>query len=749
MKIVFTKFPLESHFGGGEKHTMQLARELQAIGHKVYLLSSDPILIPAWQKEGWPYRKINVGIEPTSPKGLLSFTLRLPITILQFRYWATRLKQRGVSVVYAQSLTEKLLFTPWLIRAGIAVFWMEHLQIENWLKLNPYRWLYRRLSKEVTIITVSQGVAQQLIDFGIDKQRVKVIYNGIDTTTFSPETTPVRDKSPIVFGTAARIAIEKDISTVLQALALLKKQGLSFKYRIAGTGDQLNYLKVLTKQLKLESEVEFVGFIEDVKAFLVSLDVFVLTSFRRESFGIAVAEAMAMGKPAIVTDITGLREVVKEGETGLIIPVKNIKRLAEAMTTMIQDTDKRLAMGKASRQRVVEYFGQDKMVQAFIDLFTHKLPKSAKERQRLMANGIKIGIDIQSTLGKKTGFGFYVANLVNGLQKVKGDDETVLIKPNRKDDFSTPQRLFWDQITLPRLSGKAEVNVLHQPGFSVPLFYSGKTVATIHDLVAIFLGRNLPFWPRQFFARWVPFTFRFADHLIAVSHQTKADTVRLLGIPEERITVIHEAADEAYRVIDDLAEIERVKKRYDIGNEPFFLHIGTLEPRKNLEFLVRAFALAKKDPSLTAKLVISGKKGWYYQGLFSLVESLNLQDEVHFTGYIETADLPVLYNAATVFVWPSQYEGFGLPPLEAMASGIPVISSNTSSMPEVVGDAGILLPITDETVWAKAMTKVMGDAELRQELRAKGLAQAKKFSWERCAKETLAVYHQVLGEDTL
>lgn len=359
---------------------------------------------------------------------------------------------------------------------------------------------------------------------------------------------------------------------------------------------------------------------------------------------------------------------------------------------------------------------------------------------------MRIGLDVQTTLGRKTGFGFYVSNLVKTLERIDKKNEYSFLQPEINGDLSTPKRWVWDQITFPKLAKQAKVDILHQPCFSVPIFYRGKVVVTIHDLISVFFGYNIPFWSRQFFAKWMPFTYRFADHFIAVSEHTKKDAIKVLGIPAEKITVIREAADERYQVITDQKALQAVREKYKLGTAPFILHVGTLEPRKNLPFLVRAFALAKKNHHIEAKLVITGKKGWYYEGLFQLVDELKLHEDVLFTGYVEDEDIPALYNAAKIFAFPSLYEGFGLPPLEAMASGTPVISSNTSSMPEVIGDAGILLPPENEVTWAAALVDLLTDEKKWQTCREKGLVQAKKFSWERCAQETIAVYEKVAGK---
>ncbi len=370
MTILFTKFPLESHFGGGEKHTLQLAAELQKAGHRALLFSSDPILLERWEKAGWGYYRIPVGLEPTSAKGLLIFTLRLPFTFLQFGYWTWVLKKKEkIDAVYAQSLPEKMLMTPWLLLARIPTYWMEHLQIENWLRLNPYRSLYHFFSRYVQVITVSYGVAQQLTEIGIPQENIRVVYNGIDTEYFAPK--KKKEEDVITLGTAARIAAEKNIASVIEALALVKKKHPNFRYLIAGSGDQLESLKKLTEQLGLAKEVTFTGFNESIRDFLEQLDIFVLTSYRRESFGIAVAEAMAMAKPAIVSDIPGLQEVVKHNVSGLIVPPNDVQALAEAISTLIEDKALREKMGKASRERIIRHFSQERMIESFIKLFTY------------------------------------------------------------------------------------------------------------------------------------------------------------------------------------------------------------------------------------------------------------------------------------------------------------------------------------------------------------------------------------------
>jgi glycosyltransferase involved in cell wall biosynthesis len=230
--------------------------------------------------------------------------------------------------------------------------------------------------------------------------------------------------------------------------------------------------------------------------------------------------------------------------------------------------------------------------------------------------------------------------------------------------------------------------------------------------------------------------------VIAVSEATKRDIVRLTGTPENKITVIYEAADSIYRPTDDPEALERVRAQYALP-EQIILFVGTIQPRKNLPTLIRAFhGLVEKYKS-EADLAIVGRKGWLYDDVYRLVEDLGLENRVRFLGRVPTDDLLFLYNASKMLVLPSYYEGFGLPPLEAMACGVPVVVSDTSVMPEVVGDAALRVPHEDVEGFTVAMWRLLSDDALRADMIAKGEKRVKCFSWERAARETLAVYSMI------
>lgn len=354
---------------------------------------------------------------------------------------------------------------------------------------------------------------------------------------------------------------------------------------------------------------------------------------------------------------------------------------------------------------------------------------------------MKIGIDVQTTLGEKTGFGFYVKNLVTNLKKIDRSNQYFFFQPTNNKDLSVSQRFMWDQFQIPKLANGAAVDILHQPCFSVPIFFQGKIVVTVHDLIARLYGKDIPFFARGFFGQWMPFSYSRADRVICDSQHTKKDIMKLLGIPERKITVIYLAVGKEFQPARDLEKIRQIKQKYSTG-EKYLLNVGTICPRKNLYFLIGVFQkISRQFPDYN--LVITGKKGWYYDSLFNLIKKLRLTRKIIFTGYVEDKDSPYLYNGAEIFLFPSLYEGFGLPPLEAMACGLPVICSSASSLPEVIGDGGILLSPNDTVSWVRMIKNILTDKKMRGKIVSNGLIQANKFSWERTAKKTLAVYKEV------
>lgn len=269
------------------------------------------------------------------------------------------------------------------------------------------------------------------------------------------------------------------------------------------------------------------------------------------------------------------------------------------------------------------------------------------------------------------------------------------------------------------------------------------TVLTVHDLIFRRYPAHHKRLNRWYLNTTMPLFCRRADHIIAVSEQSKRDVIEAYGIPAEKITVIYEAADPRFRP-QPPEDVAAARARYGLP-EQYVLFVSTIEPRKNLSRLLAAFERVHAA-GLADALVIVGKRGWLFDAFFADLAHSPAKDAVIFPGFVPDADLPAVYAGAQAMAFPSEFEGFGLPVLEAMACGAPVVCSDTSSLPEVAGDAALLVDPLNVDALAAALARVLQDEPLREQMRARGLAQAARFSWARAAEETLAVYRQVLAK---
>ena len=285
-----------------------------------------------------------------------------------------------------------------------------------------------------------------------------------------------------------------------------------------------------------------------------------------------------------------------------------------------------------------------------------------------------------------------------------------------------------------------DATLFHATEHLLPWFRALPTVLTVHDLIFRHLPQHHKPLNRWYLNFALPLYCRRATHIIAVSQATKRDLIAAYHLPPEKITVIHEAADPRFAPSSP-EKVASVRKRHSLP-ERFMLYVGTIEPRKNLTRLLRVWARLYQAGEVPP-LVIAGKRGWLSDDFFQALEACPARQAVRLTGYVADEDLPALYTAAEFFVFPSVYEGFGLPPLEAMACGTPVVCSNVSSLPEVVGKAALTCDPYDEAALAEALRLLHRDRELRAHLREKGLARAARFSWQRAARETWDVYQRL------
>lgn len=300
---------------------------------------------------------------------------------------------------------------------------------------------------------------------------------------------------------------------------------------------------------------------------------------------------------------------------------------------------------------------------------------------------------------------------------------------------------------VPAALRRLRVDIFHgMDHVGIPLVgRSGKYVVTVHDVIPLILPETFTPRHRLVVRLALARVRRKADLVVVPSHAVKRDVVRRVGLPEDRVVVTHEGCEPRFRPVRSAAARRDVAARYGLPPR-YVLAVGTLEPRKNLTTLLEAFARLRRDGEVDAdlRLVLAGARGWLDEPIFATVRSLGLEDAVRFTGFVDDADLPAVYSGAALFVFPSLHEGFGLPLLEAMACGVPVVTSNISSMPEVAGDAAVLVDPRDTDGLAAAIARLLRDEALRDGLREAGIARARQFSWEATARRTLDAYASVV-----
>lgn len=371
---------------------------------------------------------------------------------------------------------------------------------------------------------------------------------------------------------------------------------------------------------------------------------------------------------------------------------------------------------------------------------------------------MRVGIDGTSLLGPRSGVGNYTGRLLAALL-AENPEWGFELYSNRPLEPLEPslasatcltsripsKRLVWMHCLLPALIRSRQPDLCHFPNAMVPLAHDRPFVVTIHD-ASLFVHRHYHPLTRIASIRLaLPFVARRAAAVITVSQHARQELVRVLNLEPDKVHVVYEAAPEHYGPVTSAHRLEALRHKYHLP-EPFLLYVGTLEPRKNLMRVIRSLAEVRRR-GYPHHLVLVGTGGSYALQLRQEVARLQLEDAVHFLGFVPAADLPGLFSLATVFVFPSLYEGFGLPPLEAMACGAPVLSSNRSSLPEILGDAAHLVDPESEDELAASLIALLGDAERRRELATLGLARARDFSWRRAAQETAAIYNWVLEPD--
>lgn len=372
---------------------------------------------------------------------------------------------------------------------------------------------------------------------------------------------------------------------------------------------------------------------------------------------------------------------------------------------------------------------------------------------------MKVSIELQPCLKNKSGIGVYTYELTKRLQNfrdiefegnifnffnrnfIERDIEGIGINRNICSLFPYGvYRRIWSYVPIKyNFLFKRNADIYQFFNFIVPPNISGKVITAIHDLTYILYPDTMNNANKKRLEKDMKKTINRADYIITISENSRRDIIKYLNVNEDKIEVIYPGVDEMYKCILSDREIIDVKDKYNIHGK-YFLYLGTLEPRKNIETIIKAYNLFNKSNKDNIKLVLAGKKGWLYDNIFELVKEFKIGDKVIFTDYVEDKDKPVLYQGAEIFLFPSLYEGFGIPVVEAMASRTPVITSNSSSLPEVAGKAAIITEPLDYKKISDSIRLILNDSKLREEMIAEGIKQADKFNWDKSAEKLKNIY---------
>jgi glycosyltransferase involved in cell wall biosynthesis len=369
----------------------------------------------------------------------------------------------------------------------------------------------------------------------------------------------------------------------------------------------------------------------------------------------------------------------------------------------------------------------------------------------------------------------YAERIVRGLLRIDHHNEYILFLTEPAPSLIFPNlehvlikgydqillKQWWESISLPYILERRSVDLYFSPSYTLPLLprfrrlgrylplpsswkapfnIHGRVryVVAIHDLVGFALPDTFTLKMRLWQRLFVSNAVHNADGILASSESTKRDLFRFFDFSRQKVSVIYLSLDEDFVPVKHKKRLAQVREKYSLP-EKFILALGTIEPRKNIAGVARAFSLLPEDLRDKYRLIVAGGKGWHTNSIFAEIDRLGIRENVKFLGFVDHEDLPSLYSLSSVFVYPSLYEGFGFPPLEAMACGTPVITSTRSSIPEVVGDAAILTEPTDYRAISDELRRVLTDGKIYADLRRKGLRQAKRFNWRRSAKETLKI----------
>ena len=756
VKILFIS--LRSDYGGGPTHMYDLVAGLNSSFERFVACPIQKPFYDMYEKE-----KITIFPLPVRAFSLISlfklvcFTRRTDIDIIHSHGKGAGMYSRFLGIITN--------------RPVIHTFHGVHYHNYNCVMKKLYFLAERTLTRFTKhIINVSDAEHEEGVRLKLfPRSKARVIYNGINieavrNSSIGSELLDLIKsikKDNILICTVARFDSVKGIDVAIQAMKNLKKHTKNFKYVLIGDGELKGEIEKEISNCHLNDHVILLGFRDDVPGILKMMDIY-LSSSRSESMSMTLLEAMSSGLPIVATDIPGNRGLVKNG---LLAMAEDPVDITRKICMLIESSERRNKLAVEGRVLVTKTYPLEKMLRATEYLYYETsmpkelslpVPDTSKKRKR------RIGINASKYLDVNTGVGRYTFNLCRSASKTGGSNDYRFYSPGRMCSTfvfgkegnllgesatttkSNALRILWEQIALPFYSQKDRLDLFHYTDHALSLMVrSHQTLITVHDIAYISFP-NLLNKSRRIYKKYIlKKSIKKADIVIADSYSTKRDIMEFFEVKDEKIKVVHLGVEDRFKPIND---VEDYRRRNNLPSK-VILNVGTLEPRKNVVSLIKAFRQLNERGLKDYTLVIAGDKGWLYEEIFEAIKSGNKEQSIMLLGVVRDDDLPFLYNCAELFVYPSLYEGFGLPPLEAMACGIPVITSNTSSLPEVIGDAGIMVEPTSVNSLCENMHTILTDKKLWHSMRNRGLERSNLFSWKATVDKLEGIYDELLAKN--
>lgn len=747
----------QGKIGGGESHVLDLVRHLDRTQYEPIVLSfTDGPMIKTLNEWG--------------VKTHVIYTEQ-PFNFLVWKKVYRFLVEQNVKLVHAHGT-----------RANSNVFWAAKklrlpiiYTVHGWSFHQDQNFFLRTLREAGERFLIKQSklticVSKSNLKDGQERvglTRSTIINYGIDLDKFDPDKKYNNLKQELniapdetLVGYIARITIQKDPHTLIMAVAEILKKTSKIKFLVIGNGDLKESTLALAKKLDVESHITFQDFRQDTPNVLSGIDIYCLPSLW-EGLPIGLLEAMAMRKAVVATPVDGTKEAVEDKLSGILVPHQSPTELANAIIHLHENKDLIAQYGQTARKTVEERFEVKRMVREVEKVYESFLGKTPTTLGR---KPMRIGIEAQRLFReKKHGLEIVALEIIRHLQVIDKVNEYVVFvrkdvdnkciheTPNFKiveiEAGSFPE---WEQIKLPQAIKKEKIDLLHCTANTAPLFTLVPIILTLHDIIFLeetkLRGNYYQNIGNIYRSLIVGKVIKKIKKVLTVSNSEKILILKHLKIEPSKLRVVYNGVDGAFRKIEK-PETEFIKSKYKLPDE-FILFFGNSAQKKNSEETIKGYIQYFQNgnrPKLP--LIIAGAFEEYLQNILHKINPpTEVASQIKSIGYIPFSEQPAIYNLASLFLYTSKRESFGLPILESMACGTPVITSQTSSMPEIASSAALLINPNDHVSIGSGISKILENSDFRESLITAGYQRASQFKWENTVKELLNIYRETFDE---